>query len=187
MSLSSLLIGRPASSRRDWKALDLFHCGITGGILAGSVYAAAQAAISGLQGRPLVEPLRLTASLLLGSVALDPESLSPPAVGLFIHLMISAFYGAVFLFLHWELKRHNETPERLILDGALFGFAVWVINFFLIAPRAYPQFLALDPVWNGLVAHAFLFGAPLGIYVAALQFSGEESDATEALTRMAEE
>jgi hypothetical protein len=187
MSLSSMLIGKPAASRRDWKALDLFHCGITGGVLAGSAYALAQAAMSGLQGRPLIEPLRLTASLVLGGTALDPESLSPPAVGLFVHLMISAFYGVVFLFLHWELKRHDETRERLILDGALFGFAIWVINFFVIAPRAYPQFLVLDPVWIGLVAHAFFFGAALGVYVGALQFSGEECERTETITQAAGE
>ena len=180
MSLSTILIGRStAVERRPWRLLDLIYCGITGGILAGFFFAVAQSMVSGIQGRPLLEPLQLTGSLITGSIALEPGWVSTAAIGLFVHLVISAFYGILFLFLHWELKRHNETTERLFLDGALFGLLIWIVHFFWIAPRAYPQFLTLDLVWNGLVAHAFVFGGVLGLYVASLQFTGDEENESQ--------
>lgn len=175
MSLSTILIGKAtAVERRQWRLLDLMHCGITGGILAGLSFAIVQLVMSGMQGRPPLEPLQLTGSLVTDPMAIVPGQASLATIGLFAHLVISAIYGILFLFLHWELKRHNETTERLILDGALFGLAIWMVHFFWIAPRAYPQFLTLDLVWNGLVAHSLFFGGVLGFYVANLQFAGEE-------------
>ena len=176
MSLSNILIGKSTVDRRHWRLLDLIYCGITGGILAGFSFAVAQSFLSAIQGRPMLEPLQLTGSVLTGSIALEPGWISTATIGLFVHLVISAFYGILFLFLHWELKRHIETVERLILDGCLFGLAIWMIHFFWIAPRAYPQFLTLDLVWNGLVAHSLFFGGALGFYVANLKFAGEEKE-----------
>ena len=177
MSLSTILIGKStAVERRQWHLLDLIYCGISGGILAGFSFGVAQALLSVIQGRPLLEPLQLAGSLLTGAILLEPGWISSATIGLFVHLVISAFYGILFLFLHWELKRHNETMDRLFLDGALFGLAIWMVHFFGIAPRAYPQFLTLDLVWNGLVAHSLFFGGVLGLYVANLQFAGEERD-----------
>jgi hypothetical protein len=176
MSLSSILIGKAAVERRQWQLLDLMHCGISGGVLAGISFAAAQAAMSGAQGRPVLEPLQLAGSLIVEPLGIVPGSISLATIGLFVHLVISSVYGIVFLFLHWELKRHDESTERLILDGAIYGSMIWMVHFFLIAPRAYPQFLTLDLVWNGLVAHAFFFGGVLGYYVANLQFAGEEDE-----------
>ena len=177
MSLSTILIGRATPvERRQWRLLDLMHCGITGGVLAGLSFAIAQTIMGGMQGRPWFEPLQLTGSLVTDPMAIVPGKASLAMIGLFVHFMISAIYGILFLFLHWELKRHNETVERLILDGALFGVMIWMVHFFWVAPRAYPQFLTLDLVWNGLVAHALFFGGVLGFYVANLQFAGEEAD-----------
>jgi hypothetical protein len=180
MSLSTILIGRARPlERKQWRLLDLMHCGITGGILAGSCFAVAQALLSAVQGRPILEPLHLTASLISNPMGIDPGWISSAAMGLFVHFVISALYGILFLLLHWELKRHDETAERLMLDGAFFGFAIWIIHFFWIAPRAYPQFQTLDLVWNGLVAHAFFFGGVLGLYVSSLRFEGREEGEVE--------
>ncbi|HET9886708.1 MAG TPA: hypothetical protein VFR10_04285 [bacterium] len=176
MSLSSILLGKAAVERRQWQLLDLMHCGISGGILAGISFAVAQAAMSGAQGRPVLEPLQLAGSLIVEPMGIVPGSISLATIGLFVHFVISSVYGIVFLFLHWELKRHNESTERLILDGAIFGLMIWMVHFFWIAPRAYPQFLTLDLVWNGLVAHAFFFGGVLGYYVANLRFAREEEE-----------
>jgi hypothetical protein len=178
MSQSNLVLGGAgAALHRGWNAKDLVNCGMSGGIIAGVAFVSAQVLMNAALGRPLLQPLRLFGSIVLGSAALDPTAfpLVTAAIGLFVHLVLSCVYGIAFLFLLHESKRRNDALEKLALKGAMYGSALWVVNFFLIAPRAFPQFLTLHPVWNGFAAHSIFYGVILGIYVAALRFPEESA------------
>ncbi|ARP98413.1 hypothetical protein [Pseudorhodoplanes sinuspersici] len=137
------------------------RAGAISGIGAGIVFAVfemvASAAMMGAGASFM--PLRMIGAILLGPGALDPSYSiwAAGAAGLIVHLALSVVYGAVFAMILGGLR--SATWDVLL--GAAFGFALWLINFYLIAPMAFPWFLDANPVIQ-FVAHTILFGAVLG-------------------------
>jgi hypothetical protein len=54
----------------------------------------------------------------------------------------------------------------LAIAGTLLGLALWVFNFYVVAPIAFPWFGMANPVVQ-FVAHAFFFGTVLGVIVGS--------------------
>ena len=108
----------------------------------------------------------MISSIALGAQALDPgySIITAGAVGLIIHVILSAVYGVIFVSLLGLIKRFNAPLNTRMIFGLLFGLALWIINFLIIAPLAFPQFTEMNQFWNGFVAHTFVFGAALGIF-----------------------
>lgn len=51
-----------------------------------------------------------------------------------------------------------------VVVASIFGLALWLINFYVIAPFAFPWFLQSSPLVQ-FVGHTFFFGSVLGYYL----------------------
>jgi len=132
--------------------------GSLAGLFAGAAYLVAQisfaAVVRGGQGW---EPLQRIAAILLGPDAAPPPaeiSLAIAGMALLIHFPLAAVYGRIA-----DLLVRGRTLARAGLLGALLGLAIYGLNFWVIAPSAFPWFeqsrdpiTALDHVLFGVVA-----------------------------------
>lgn len=138
--------------------------GAIGGILAGIVFAMFEMIASAMMmgGEAFFMPLRMIGAMVLGPVALEPTySLwAAGLAGIIVHMVLAVIYGGVFTVVFGGLRSANID----IAVGAAYGLALWLINFYLIAPLAFPWFAEANPVIQ-VVAHTFFFGAVLGSYV----------------------
>jgi hypothetical protein len=138
--------------------------GAAGGIIAGIVFAAfemlAAAALMGADA--FFMPLRMIGAILIGPAALDPgyPLLSAALAGVAVHVVLAVLYGMIFAVITGGLR--SATTD--ILLGAAYGFALWLFNFYVVAPAAFPWFLDSPPVLQ-LIGHSVFFGAVLGWYV----------------------
>lgn len=138
--------------------------GAIGGVLAGVVFAMFEMIVSAVMmgGDAFFMPLRMIGAILLGPGALDPTySLwGAGLAGIIVHVVLAMIYGGIFALVFGGLRSANID----IGVGAAYGFALWLINFYLIAPMAFPWFTEANPVVQ-VIAHTFFFGAVLGWYV----------------------
>lgn len=142
--------------------------GVPAGLAAALVLAAAEMVAAGLAGRPLYDPYRMFATLLLGEGALDQSLALVMPVGVLTHLTLAAIYGAVYAFLVRSLTATVSTGLGAgLLLGAVYGFAVWFLDIQTVGRALYPWFLA-RPAGLQIVMHVVFFGAPLGLFHAAL-------------------
>jgi hypothetical protein len=138
--------------------------GVAGGIVAGLVFAAfemiATAALMGAEA--FFMPLRMIGAILVGPVALDPgyPLLSAALAGVGVHLVLAVLYGMIFAVVTGGLR----SAATDILLGALYGTGLWLFNFYVIAPAAFPWFLDSPPALQ-FIGHSVFFGAVLGWYV----------------------
>jgi hypothetical protein len=138
--------------------------GAIGGIVAGIVFAMFEMIASAVMmgGEAFFMPLRMIGAIILGEQALEPTySLwAAGAAGVIVHIVLAVIYGAVFTLILGGLR---SVFWEIVLGG-LYGFALWLINFYVIAPALFPWFLDADPVIQFL-AHTVFFGMMLGLYV----------------------
>ena len=138
--------------------------GVIGGIVAGLVFAAFEMIASAVMmgGDAFFMPLRMIGAIALGAAALEPtySLLMAGLAGLVVHVALAAIYGAVFATIFGRLR----SAAADIGIGAAYGFALWLLNFYVVAPIAFPWFLEANPVVQ-FIAHTFFFGAVLGWYV----------------------
>src|SRR5687767_10755830 len=139
--------------------------GTIGGIVAGLVFAAfemvASAAMMGMDA--FFMPLRMIGAIALGPSALEPaySLFSAGLAGVVIHVVLAIIYGVIFAVTTGGLR----SGATEIFIGTAFGFALWLVNFYVIAPMACPWFLASSPLIQ-FIAHTFFFGSVLGWYVS---------------------
>lgn len=136
--------------------------GLLIGIVAGIVFATFEMIVAALMGMGFFAPLRMISAIVLGEQALDPSySLGAATiVGLIVHMILSAIYGLIYglAVSAWSLLRQGAW---LVLVGSLYGLLLWLVNFYVIAPIAFPWFGMADPVVQ-FIAHAF-FGTAVGL------------------------
>jgi hypothetical protein len=145
---------------------------VTTGIAAGIVFAVfemfAAAILMGVGAA--IMPFRMIGAMVLGRAALDAGYLVEIAAptGVIVHMILSIAFAGVFAAITSPLATTAagdllSTPRGLGLAGMLFGIALWLVNFYIVAPMAgwtwFPE--QTNPVVQ-FVAHAFFFGAPVG-------------------------
>ena len=115
---------------------------------------------------PVLWPLRLAASLLLGPAALDPEApLGPTAVtGALVHLLLSAVFRVGFAALVAPRRQLRRSLPALLGAGALCGLGLWRVNVYAVAPSYGWTWVpaAADARAQGFV-HALGFGPALAL------------------------
>jgi hypothetical protein len=155
--------------------------GLLYGIAAGGVFALAQLVASAVSdGLSAVRPFRLAASVVLGQRAVAGEASLGlvVAVGLAVHLVVTAFWGLLYSFVDSRL-----TPDvRPLLafqaaSGMLFGLGVWLIDFQFVARGYFPWFLEDTPQFLQALMHAAFYGLPLGVLFSAAERRRVELDA----------
>jgi uncharacterized membrane protein YagU involved in acid resistance len=138
--------------------------GAIAGIVAGLVFAAFEMIASGLMmgAQAFFMPLRMIGAIALGPEALEPGySLATAGfAGVAVHMVLAIVYGIIL----GEIVAMLRGPAAIIATGTVFGFALWLINFYLIAPALFPWFREADPLVQ-FVAHTFFFGTVLGYYL----------------------
>jgi hypothetical protein len=138
--------------------------GVIGGIVAGIVFAMFEMIASAMMmgWEAFFMPLRMIGAMVLGEQALEPTySLwAAGAAGVMVHMVLAVIYGAVFTLILGGLR----SMLLEIVLGGLYGFALWVINFYLVAPALFPWFLEANPVVQ-FIGHTVFFGMMLGLYV----------------------
>jgi len=144
--------------------------GVMSGLLAGVILACVEVIATAGVGQSALSPFRMAASIVLGRQALEAASVGTVLiVGVVVHLILSALFGILYgLVVSGMSTSNREDSFRQSLAGFMFGAALWLVNFQLIARLAYPWFLDTNQVLQ-VIAHAVFFGVPLGLICAAAE------------------
>jgi len=146
--------------------------GIGFGIVAGIMLMAVNVSASLAVGAGALWPFRMAASVLLGSPALDAGQVydgNALAVGLGVHLALSAFFGFVYaLAMTWRSHETRTSWAAQTGIGLVYGLLIWFADFQVIGRAMYPWFLDFDQVSQSLM-HAGFFGLPLGLLYATAE------------------
>jgi hypothetical protein len=139
-------------SAMDWRAA------IWAGLIAGLLFLILSIAILwAVVGAAPGVLFRYTASIVLGEGVLPPPTSFEPlivAVALLTHFLLSVLYACVVAFIV-----HRGGLWTGIIGGALFGLALYAINYYTFS-YFFPWFFALRS-WIVIVSHV-LFGAVAG-------------------------
>jgi hypothetical protein len=111
--------------------------------------------------------LRVFGTFFLGQDALTTDNLNFLMLVLLTHVIVGALGGAVF---HVVINRNfaDRSSGQKVLYSALFGCAIWLINFYgviswlqpLLVGQAY--ILRLIPFWVAALTH-IIYGLTLGL------------------------
>ena len=108
---------------------------------------------------------------VLGLDALPPQ----PSIGigtalpvaLLVHFTLSAIFGVVFGTAAGSLSFLRSSRSLLIAAATAFGFGLWIVNFYVMAPiLGWDWFAMANPVVQ-FIAHTFFFGLPVGLLLAS--------------------
>lgn len=126
--------------------------GAVGGVVAGAVFGAATMWYASSTGVPADMPLRMIATIVQGEDALAGGTASP-VLGAAVHMVLSVAFGVV---LGLAANRLRRDAARAAL-GVAYGVALYLVNFLLVAPVAFPVFRDANQPFE-LVVHV-VFGA----------------------------
>jgi hypothetical protein len=143
--------------------------GAIGGLIAGGVFIATTMWFASSIGDPSDGPLMMIATVVQGEAAMKAGTASP-ALGLVVHAVLSTAFGAVFALVAPWFK----TNGSVALAGTAYGALLYVVNFLVLAPVAFPIFETANQPFE-LVLHV-LFGTLL-----SLAFFGSGVRSGEAL------
>lgn len=142
----------------DWRAA------VVAGVIAGFFFLILSVGITVVTGGSPWVLFRYTASIVLGEGVLPP----PPSfellailVALFVHFTLSVLYACILAFII-----HRGGLLTGILGGALFGLALYAINYYTFS-FFFPWFFPMRS-WIVVAAH-ILFGAVTGGVYEALE------------------
>ena len=145
----------------DWKA------GAWAGVIAGLAFLMLEMVLIWMaQGQSPWGPPHMMAAMVLGKDVLPPPGTWAPfdlkimMTAMMIHLPFSIVYGLIGA---WLVHRFDWAGALMI--GAVFGLAIYIVSFYMIAPVAFPWF-EMGRNWIGAFSHV-MFGAILGgAYIA---------------------
>jgi uncharacterized membrane protein YagU involved in acid resistance len=148
-------------SATDWSAA------AWAGVIAGIVFMMLEMGMVRLfMGESPWAPPRMIAAMALGKEVLPPPDTYAPfdmkimMMAMLIHFPLSIAYG---LAVGWLVHRLDWVGGLLI--GALFGIAIYVGNFYLVAPVMFPWF-QMAQTWISALAHTIFGVVAGGGYVA---------------------
>ncbi len=147
----------------------LWWVGAFGGAAAGIVYLLAQEVLAVLGGGSVDEPFRLFAGVVLGERALGPGLPANDAIviGTLVVLITSIGFGLAFSWLVCRFPGLAATPGTLLIAGATYGGALWLLTFYVLGVFLWPWLAQTNPEAQ-LFCAAVGFGVSLGAcFVAA--------------------
>ncbi len=111
--------------------------------------------------------LRVFGTLFIGRNALTTDNLNFLMLVLLTHVIVGAIGGVVFHVIINRMFADRSSGQK-VLYGALFGCAIWLINFYgiiwwlqpLLVGQAY--ILRLMPFWVAALTH-IIYGITLGL------------------------
>lgn len=155
--------------------------GLVLGLPAGALFILFEMFISGFSNPTLTGPLRIIGAIVLGQDALAPQpATGEPAtgagtviiVGFIVHFVLAAVFGAIFGAILGGLSLGigalSRSRAALTAAAAFGGLLLWLINFYVIAPAAFPWFTKLtmsSPIVQ-FFSHTIFYGAAFGLLLA---------------------
>ena len=143
-------------STTDWRAA------AWAGVIAGAVFMMLEMLMVRLfMGESPWAPPQMIAAMALGKDVLPPPDTYAPfdmkimLTAMLIHFPLAIVYGLV---VGWLVHRFDWAGGLAI--GALFGIGIYIVNFYLVAPAAFPWF-QMAQNWISVFAHA-MFGLIAG-------------------------
>ncbi len=125
--------------------------------------------VVGSVGPDAFGPLRMIGATVLGENVLPTQPtmglLLVVSVALIVHFALSAVYGVAFGTVAGSIGALKGSRRALVGAATAFGFALWIVNFYVIAPVLFPWLGMANPVVQ-LIAHTFFFGTTLGLMLA---------------------
>lgn len=109
--------------------------GALGGIAAGGVFLALTMWFATSVGDPAKGPLLMISTILKGDDAMMNGTASV-GIGLAVHVGVSALFGLVFAVLASRLRTNGAVATA----GVLYGAALYLLNFKVLTPLAFPVF-----------------------------------------------
>ncbi len=111
--------------------------------------------------------LRVFGTFFIGQEALTTDNLNFLMLVLLTHVIVGALGGAAF---HVFINRYlaDRSPAQKIVYSAIFGCALWLINFYAIISWLQPvlvgqaYILRLMPFWVAALTH-IIYGLTLGL------------------------
>ena len=147
----------------DWKA------GAWAGVIAGLAFMMMEMVLVRMvMGESPWKPPYMMAAMVLGQDVLPKPGAPAPfdmkimMLAMMIHLPLSIAYGVIGAWLCRRLRAGGA-----MLAGAMLGIAIYVVNFYLIAPMAFPWFTMARNLVSGF-SH-MMFGVILGIAYVRLR------------------
>lgn len=129
---------------------------VLAGLIAGVVFVIAEMALLALTGGNVWGPPRMMGAIVLGESVLPPPATFDFGVvmaGMLVHFGLSIVLGLIFAAVF-----HRLGAAMTLLAGALFGLAVYVVNFYVMT-AVFPWF-ANARTWVTIVSH-IVFGLAL--------------------------
>lgn len=142
----------------DWKA------GIWSGLIAGLAFLILEMLMVWLfMGESPWGPPRMIAAMVLGRDVLPPPAtfdIGVVTAAMMVHFFLAITYGLVV-----GLLVHRATQRGVaLLIGAGFGLAVYLVNFYLIAPALFPWF-EMARNWISIFNHILFGVVAAGAYI----------------------
>ena len=168
-SAATLATDHPTSTAATVRA------GLVGGAIAGIAFAMFEMMAAAVLNGPdaFFMPLRMIGAIGLGASALDPSSslVTAGAVGLVIHMALSMMYGLVVALVASGVTSIRRTTGSLVAFASAAGFALWILNFFLLAGAlGWSWFPDSQNAAVQFAAHTVMFGSVLGLLLDRLAF-----------------
>lgn len=123
------------------------------GLVGGLVMAAMAMMLTALLGMGLFAMPKMIGGLIFGAQAAMSGGAMLIAVGLMLHMMLSAMFGLLYGVIV------NAVTHEFWITGLAFGMALWIVNFYLVGlvlPGA-RMMAQSEPVWLAVMTHA-VFG-----------------------------
>lgn len=109
--------------------------GAVGGVFGGVVFGVLNMWFAASTGMPADMPLKMIATIVQGESAIA-DGVASSALGLGVHMMLSAAFGVVLAFL---VSRFASDAVRALV-GLGYGLALYLVNFLVISPIAFKVF-----------------------------------------------
>jgi hypothetical protein len=116
-------------------------------------------------GNPASLPLRMMSTLVLGDAAMT-DGRANAALGLLVHVVLSAAFGAGFAV----AARHVVGAPARVTAGLVYGGLLYLVNFHIFAETVFTTFQGANKPFE-LAVH-LLFGAMLAALPAAAAAEG---------------
>jgi hypothetical protein len=145
--------------------------GTRAGLLAGLALGLVEILASAVLRADPWLPFEFAAAIVVGPEALSPGFPLAASVmlGTVIHVLLSVAFGVGFLAALALTFQLSARPYLMLLYGALFGVAVWEVDFLAVLPAIAPALTGrLDlatQLWNGIVSYCLVYGPVLAAYV----------------------
>ncbi len=143
--------------------------GVIGGIIAGIIFAIAEM-IGGsvIDGSPFFMPLKAFASIPIGKEPPKIAWATAVPVGVISHMALSIIYGVIFALIIAYLPMLRVSPVLIVVAAAVYGFLLWLINFFALPSAISRPWFKMAPKGEQFVYHTIFYGAVLGLYLVAV-------------------